>query len=114
MIYLEEKGWLMKNNGISIVIDSSYSIFNPLCLAYSLQIIQALLNFLMFIDLPSLDIVIATKNNPIVLCSAIPSMMALKIKSGIWYSLLSILSNPCNKSDLASAIEAITNIKKSK
>ena len=68
----------------------------------------------MFIDLPSLDIVIATKNNPIVLCSAIPSMMALKIKSGIWYSLLSILSNPCNKSDLASAIETITNIKKSK
>lgn len=32
---------LMKNNDISIVIDSSYSIFNTLCLAYSLQIIQA-------------------------------------------------------------------------
>ena len=68
----------------------------------------------MFIDLPSLDIIIARKEKPIVLCSAIPSMMALKLKSNVWDSLLTILSNPCSKSDIASAIETVTNIKKSK
>ena len=114
MIYLEEKGGLIKNYGVSIIIDSNRRIFNPLCIAHSMQILRSLLSFLMFIDLPSLDIVIATIDNPVVLCSAVPSMQALKIKSNLWESLLSILSIPSLKTDLCSAIECITNIKKSK
>ena len=114
MIYLEEKGGMIRKYSVSLIIDTSYSCFNPLSFSFSLQTIRVILSSLASIDLPSFDLILTTQKNPLVLCSNINTIRAINSKSLLWESLISILDNPCQKSDLASAIEAAFDLKRKK
>ena len=110
MIYLEEKGGLIKNYCVTVVIDSSYSCFNELCYASSLQTIRFILSSLYAVDLPCFNLIVARNKNPYVLCSYTSTGAALQSKSLLWESLFSILDNPCDGSDLPSAIQCAYDI----
>ena len=113
LIYLEEKGGLIRNYGISIVIDSSKSCFNPLSSSHSYQTIKTLFAALSAIDVPCIDIVVATKATPIVLCSEIPSLRIFNDKSPIWPSLFNcIAENYSENCDLESAIHTAYDIRR--
>ena len=71
-----------------------------------------MLSTLTSIDLPSFDFILARQTNPEILCSNLSSVRAINAKSTLWESLISILSHPCPKSDLASAIEAAFDLKR--
>ena len=114
MIYLEEKGGMIRKYSVSLIVDTSYSCFSPLSFSFSLQTIRVILSSLASIDLPSFDLILSTQKNPLVLCSNINTIRAINSKSLLWESLISILDNPCQKSDLASAIEAAFDLKRKK
>ena len=112
MIYLEEKGGMIRKYSVSLIIDTSYSCFNPLSFSFSLQTIRVILSSLNFIDLPSFDLILSTHKNPLVLCSDVNTIRAINSKSLIWESLLPLLDNPCQKSDLASSIEVAFDLRR--
>ena len=112
MIYLEEKGGMIRNYSVSLVLDTSYSCFNPLSTSFSLQTLRLMLSTLTSIDLPCFDFILSRQTNPEILCSNLSSVRAINAKSIIWESLISILAHPCSKSDLASAIEAAFDLKR--
>ena len=104
---------MIRNYSVSLVLDTSYSCFNPLCTSFSLQNLRLMLSTLTSIDLPCFDFILARQTNPEILCSNLSSVRAINSKSTLWESLLSILSHPCSKkSDLASAIEAAFDLKR--
>ena len=110
MIYLEEKGGLIKNYCVTVIIDSSYSCFNELCYASSLQTIRFVLSSLYAVDLPCFNLIVARNKNPYVLCTYTSTGAALQSKSLLWESLFSVLDNPCDGSDLPSAIQCAFDI----
>ena len=112
MIYLEEKGGMIRNYSVSLILDTSYSCFNPLSTPFSLQTLRLMLSTLTSIDLPSFDFVLSRQKEPEILCSNLSSVRAINPKSTLWESLLSILDHPCSKSDLASAIETVFDLKR--
>jgi hypothetical protein len=112
MIYLEEKGGMIRNYSVSLILDTSYSCFNPLCTPFSLQTLRLMLSTLTSIDLPSFDFILSRQKEPEILCSNLSSVRAINPKSTLWESLMSILAHPCSKSDLASAIEAVFDLKR--
>ena len=112
MIYLEEKGGMIRNYSVSLVLDTSYSCFNPLCMSFSLQNLRLMLSTLTSIDLPCFDFILSRQINPEILCSNLSSVRAINPKSTLWDSLISILAHPCSKSDLASAIESAFDLKR--
>ena len=112
MIYLEEKGGMIRNYSVSLILDTSYSCFNPLCFSFSLQTLRLMLSTLTSIDLPCFDFILSRQKEPEILCSNLSSVRAINPKSILWESLISILSHPCSKSDLASAIEAAFDLKR--
>ena len=112
MIYLEEKGGMIRNYSVSLVLDTSYSCFNPLSISFSLQNLRLMLSTFTSIDLPCFDFILSRQSNPEILCSNLSSVRAINSKSALWESLISILSHPCTKSDLASAIEAAFDLKR--
>ena len=110
MIYLEEKGGLIKNYCVTVIIDSSYSCFNELCFASSLQNIRFILSSLYAVDLPCFNLIVARSKNPYVLCTYTSTGAALQGKSLLWESLFSVLDKPCDCSDLPSAIQCAYDI----
>jgi hypothetical protein len=112
MIYLEEKGGMKRNYSVTLILDTSYSCFNPLSTSFSLQTLRLMLSTLSSIDLPSFDFILSRQTNPEILCSNISTVRAINPKSILWDSLLSILAHPCSKSDLASAIETAFDLKR--
>jgi hypothetical protein len=112
MIYLEEKGGMIRNYSVSLILDTSFSCFNPLCISFSLQTLRLMLSTLTSIDLPSFDFILSRQKEPEILCSNLSSVRAINPKSTLWESLMSILAHPCSKSDLASAIEAAFDLKR--
>ncbi len=113
MIYVEILDGLIKNYGVSVIIDNSQSCFSKISLNHSFETIRILLSSLSAIDHPCFDLIVTSEKNPIVLCSEKTTMEALSEKSNIWPSLFSLLFNK-GKSDLASAIKAVYNINKSR
>lgn len=106
-VFLEETTTLIRDYSVTVVIDTSYSCFNSLSSSHSLQTIVSILSSLSFIDIPCFDLIIATKANPIVLCSHVKTLDALNEKSPLWGNLFAILQNVTSsitRSDLASAI----------
>ena len=68
-IYLEEKGGMKRNYSVSLVLDTSYSCFNPLCTSFPLQTLRLMLSTLSSIDLPCFDLILSRQTNPEILCS---------------------------------------------
>ena len=80
MIYLEKKGGYTKHYSVSIVIDSSLSCLNKFSFSHTIQTIQVLISSIASINIPSVDIIIASTSSPIVICSDIPSIKLLEKK----------------------------------
>ena len=68
-IYRELGDGLVKNYGVTVVIDSSISCFGGASLIHSLQTIKMLLSSLSTIELPCFDLIIATESNPVIICN---------------------------------------------
>ena len=61
---------------------------------------------------PSFDIILSRQKELEILCSNLSTVPAINPKSSLWESLLSILAHPCSKSDLASSIDAVFDLKR--
>jgi len=112
MIYLEEKGGLIRNYSVSIVIDLSYSCFHELSGLHSIRTIRHLLSALAVLDLPSFDLIISGDPIPTVICSEVGTFRALNSKSNLWKSLFAMLENPHPHADLASAIHTAFDLRR--
>ena len=111
MIYLEKKGGFTKHYSVSIIIDSSLSCLNKFSLPHTIYTISYLISSLASINIPAVDIIIATSNNPIVICSDIPSIKLFG-KSNILTSIFKVLTNPCLKANLPSALKVAKDLQK--
>jgi len=111
MIYLEKKGGFTKHYSVSIIIDSSFSCLNKFSFCHTIQTIRTLISSVASINIPAVDIVVATSTNPIVICSDIASNKILG-KSSILPSLFKVLSSPCLKANLLSALKVAKDLQK--
>ena len=112
LIYLEEKGGLMRNYRITIILDTSISCLNELSFLHTFQTLNYLLCSCACLDLPCFDFIVARKDNPILLCSEIGTLNALNEKSKFWASLFTILRNPVINCNLSSAIKLSYDLRK--
>ena len=111
-IYRQLGDGFVKNYGLTIVIDTSYSCLGGISREHTINTIRYLLSSISYIDLPSFNLIISTENNPIVICSEKGTLDVLSNKSQIWTSLLYFLNENFThkKTNLASAIRAAFNI----
>ena len=105
MIYLEKKGGFTKHYSVSVIIDSSFSCLNKFSFSHTIQIIRVLISSLAAINIPSVDIIVATSTNPVIIIYR--DILSTKFlgKVNILNSLFKILSDPCLKSNLLSALK---------
>lgn len=109
---MEEKGGLIRNYGVSVTIDPSFSCLFNLSEAHTLLTIRHILSSFAALDIPCFDLIVSGCPQPTVLCSEVRTLHALDQKSSIWESLFSLLERPVQKSDLASAINTAYDIKR--
>mgnify|MGYP002622861730 CR=1 FL=1 len=111
-IYRQLGDGFVKNYGLTLVIDSSYSCLGGISREHTINTIRYLLSALSYIDLPSFNLIISTETNPLIICSEKGTLDALSNKSQIWGSLLYILNEQykCKNTNLASAIRAAYNV----
>ena len=109
-IYRELGDGLIKNYGVTVLIDSSNSCFGGVSLIHSLQTIKMLLNSLNSIDLPCFDLIIATESKPIIICNERNTFEILSDNSQIWPILFSLISRKVSNIDLSSAIHSAFNL----
>ena len=82
-IWLEKKERLKKDYRIAIIIDSSRSCFNKYSFYYSFKAIKALLDIIFYSKIPYFDLIIASNERPIVICTGQDSDI-LNHSSFIW------------------------------
>lgn len=113
-IYLEEKGGLIRNYAVTIVIDTSNSCFNFISSSHSIFIIFTILAALSSIDIPSVDVILARQEEPLVLCSERPSQLALGEKSQLWPALIHYLNHQDKNSgsNLEAAIRTAIDLRR--
>ena len=68
-IYRQLGDGFVKNYGLTIVIDSSYSCLGGISRDHTINTIRYLLSALSYIDLPSFNLIISTESNNNVICS---------------------------------------------
>ena len=102
----------VKNYGLTIIIDSSYSCLGGISREHTINTIRFLLSSLSYIDLPSFNFIISTNSNPVVICSERGTLDALSNKSQLWGSLLYYLTEEykCENTNIASTIRAAYNV----
>ena len=105
MFYLEEKGGYIKKYSISIMIDISSSVMNEFNKEHSFSIIKTFFKFLRFIDIPFLDVIIATNGNPIILRCGLSSKKVLSKESDFWIGLIDSLCKPKMKTYLSPCLD---------
>ena len=115
MIYLEDKGGMIRDYSISVIIDNSKSCFIDINENHSYLTIINLLRIIYTMAIPSFDLIITRGYNeePQILLFDKPSIKIFKDDS-IFEKLLILLSNPLFKTDLSKAIETSFNLKKKK
>ena len=111
-IYRQLGDGFIKNYGLTIVVDSSYSCLGGISRNHTINTIRYLLSSISYIDLPSFNLIISTETNPIVICSEKGTLNALSNKSQIWGALFYFLIREykCININLSSAIRAAYNI----
>ena len=112
-LYREIKDGFVKNYGVSIVLDTSTSCLNELCIFHTIQTLRILLSTLACDNIPCLDIIISRAKEPIILCSEKSANEILSDKSPFWAVLFSCLEGEPH-SDLASAIKAAYNLNRAR
>ena len=110
-IWLEKKAGLKRDYRISIIIDSSRSCFNELMGIHSYQMIVEILSIFSYIQIPYLDIIIASENELLVLCLGQDSLNSLTINSPIWLALFEILGNPENNCNLKDCVDILIKLR---
>lgn len=83
LIYLEEKGGLIRNYGVSVIIDPSFSCLFNLSEAHTLLTIRHILSSFAALDIPCFDLIVSGCPQPTVLCSEVRTLNALDQKSSI-------------------------------
>ena len=111
-IYRQLGDGFVKNYGLTILIDSSYSCLGGISRDHTINTIRYLFSALSYIDLPSFNLIISTESNPIIICSERGTLDALSNKSKLWGCLLYYLIEKykCMNTNLSSAIRAAYNI----
>ena len=108
-LYREVRDGFIKNYGVSIIIDTSLSCLNELCIIHTIQVLRILLSSISYDNIPCLDIIITRQKEPIILCSEKSGNEILSEKSPFWAVLFSSLEGE-ESSDLASGIKAAYNL----
>jgi hypothetical protein len=80
-IWLEKIAGLKRSYRVTVIIDSSYSCFNDLMIAHSVQTIFGFLRLLSRIDIPYFDLIIATAEAPRLLAVNQSSSRAIDFQS---------------------------------
>ena len=111
-IYRQLGDGYIRNYGLTIVIDSSYSCLGGISRVHTINTIRYLLSAISNIDLPSFNLIISTEKYPIVICSEKGTLDVLSSKSQLWGALLYFLNEEykCKNADLSSAIRAAYNV----
>ena len=112
LIYLEEKGGLMRNYRVTIILDTSISCLNILSFLHTFQTLNYLLCSCSCLDLPCFDFIVARDNNPILICSEMGTLNALNEKSEFWTTLFTVLNNPVINCNLSSAIKLAYDLRR--
>ena len=112
-LYREVRDGFVKNYGVSIVIDTSISCLNELCLIHTIQTLRILLSALSYDNIPCLDIIVSRVKEPVILCSEKSANEILSEKSSFWAVLFSCLEGEPS-TDLASAIKAAYNLNRAR
>ena len=115
MIYLENKGGLIRDYSITVIIDNSKSCFSEFNQKHSFLTMINLFQIINSMAIPSFDLILTSNegNNPDILLFDKPSITIFKNYS-IFEKLLILLSNPILNSDLAESIRVVYNLKKKK
>ena len=113
MIYLENKGGLIRDYSITIIIDNSKSCFSEFNERHSFLTMINLFNIIYSMTIPSFDLIITSKKGeqPIILYFDKPSVMLYKNLS-IFEYLLTLISNPVLTTDLSEAIKTVYELKR--
>ena len=112
-LYREIRDGFIKNYGVSIVIDTSISCLNELCIIHLIQTLRILLSAISYDNIPCLDIILAREKEPVILCSEKSGNEVLSEKSPFWSVLFSCLEGE-SSSDLASGIKAAYNLNRAR
>ena len=115
MIYLEEKGGMIRDYSITVIIDNSLSCLSSFNESHSFLTIINLFQILYSMAIPSLDIIFTGeyKRLPNIILYNMPSVTIFK-EDGLFELILKYLSNPILNTDLSQAIKAVYNLKKVK
>ena len=113
MVYLEEKGGMIRDYSISIIIDNSKSCFSIFNEKHSYLTIINLLKIINSMAVPSFDLIITGNENLNILVFDKPSITIFKNDS-IFEKLLKLISNPITNTDLSKSIQAVYDLKKMK
>ena len=109
-IWLEKNSGLKRDYRITLIIDSSKSCFNEIMSSHSIQTIIILLKLFINLEIPFFDLIIATKNKPIVLCLAQDIKYLFYSLNTLWTPLLIALTHNKNECNLFSALEMVLNL----
>jgi len=104
-IYREIRDGLIKNYGVTIIIDISTSCLCDISFMHSMQTIRVLISSIGAIDIPCFDLIVVGDPEPVILCSERATSEILSDRSNIWAPLFSFFK-PKKHGDLASAIKA--------
>ena len=104
-IYREIRDGLVKNYGVTIIIDVSTSCLCDISFMHTIQTIRVLISSIGAIDIPCFDLIVVGDPDPVILCSERATNEILSDRSNIWGPLFSFFK-PKRHGDLASAIKA--------
>lgn len=112
-IYLENKGGLIRNYSITVIIDNSKSCFDELNERHSFQTIINLFHIINSMAIPSFDLILTTKegNQPNILLFDKPSVTIFK-NDTVFEEFLKLVSNPVFNTDLSAALKTVYQLKK--
>ena len=109
-IHRELRDGLIKNYGVTFVIDYSISCLGGASLIHSLQTIKMLLSSLSINELPCFDLIFATESNPVIICNERNTYEILSDNSQIWPIFFSLITRKISNVDLTSSIRAAFNL----
>ena len=105
LIYREIEGGLIKNYGLTLILDNSISCLSQIQSLHTIQTLRILLSTIATLDIPCFDFIVTGDPNPKILCSERNPIDALKERSELWFSIFASISSPNTKADLLSAIK---------
>ena len=112
-IYREIRDGLIKNYGVTIIIDVSTSCLCDISFMHTIQTIRVLISSIGAIDIPCFDLIVVGDPEPIILCSERATNEILSERSNIWAPLFSFFK-PKRHGDLTSAIKAAYDLNSSR